>query len=451
MEKILVIDDNETLRYALSELLGESGFECKTADDGPSALNELKINSYDLAILDMKLPGMNGLEILKRIRDINKDIPVIMITAFGDVRTAVEAMKCGAQDFITKPFDNNSMILTIKKTLEINYLNQEVSILRKKVESTFYTGEVIIKSRVMKDVFEQVKIVAPTGLSVLIQGESGTGKEVMAGLIHKLSTRKDKPFVAVDCGAIPENLIESELFGHEKGAFTDARTSKEGKFELAEGGTIFLDEVTNLSEANQIKLLRVIQERKVTRLGGKKPINLDVRILAATNTRLAEAVNMRKFRQDLYYRLNEFHIDLPPLRERKEDIKQFIEFFIKDANEELNKNVTEVSDAVIQKLMNHTWPGNVRELRNVIRRAVLMTKGNVISSISVPNEISGLFENPPKVDGENISMGEYTKSVERELILKALEECEGNKSKAAKLLNMNERTLYRKIKSLGLK
>lgn len=451
MEKILVIDDNETLRYALSELLGESGFECKTADDGPSALNELKINSYDLAILDMKLPGMNGLEILKRIRDINKDIPVIMITAFGDVRTAVEAMKCGAQDFITKPFDNNSMILTIKKTLEINYLNQEVSILRKKVESTFYTGEVIIKSRVMKDVFEQIKIVAPTGLSVLIQGESGTGKEVMAGLIHKLSTRKDKPFVAVDCGAIPENLIESELFGHEKGAFTDARTSKEGKFELAEGGTIFLDEVTNLSEANQIKLLRVIQERKVTRLGGKKPINLDVRILAATNTRLAEAVNMRKFRQDLYYRLNEFHIDLPPLRERKEDIKQFIEFFIKDANEELNKNVTEVSDAVIQKLMNHTWPGNVRELRNVIRRAVLMTKGNVISSISVPNEISGLFENPPKVDGENISMGEYTKSVERELILKALEECEGNKSKAAKLLNMNERTLYRKIKSLGLK
>ncbi len=451
MEKILVIDDNETLRYALSELLGESGFECKTADDGPSALNELKNNSYDLAILDMKLPGMNGLEILKRIRDINKDIPVIMITAFGDVRTAVEAMKCGAQDFITKPFDNNSMILTIKKTLEINYLNQEVSILRKKVESTFYTGEVIIKSRVMKDVFEQIKIVAPTGLSVLIQGESGTGKEVMAGLIHKLSTRKDKPFVAVDCGAIPENLIESELFGHEKGAFTDARTSKEGKFELAEGGTIFLDEVTNLSEANQIKLLRVIQERKVTRLGGKKPINLDVRILAATNTRLAEAVNMRKFRQDLYYRLNEFHIDLPPLRERKEDIKQFIEFFIKDANEELNKNVTEVSDAVIQKLMNHTWPGNVRELRNVIRRAVLMTKGNVISSISVPNEISGLFENPPKVDGENISMGEYTKSVERELILKALEECEGNKSKAAKLLNMNERTLYRKIKSLGLK
>lgn len=451
MEKILVIDDNETLRYALSELLGESGFECKTADDGPSALNELKNNSYDLAILDMKLPGMNGLEILKRIRDINKDIPVIMITAFGDVKTAVEAMKCGAQDFITKPFDNNSMILTIKKTLEINYLNQEVSILRKKVESAFYTGEVIIKSRVMKDVFEQIKIVAPTGLSVLIQGESGTGKEVMAGLIHKLSTRKDKPFVAVDCGAIPENLIESELFGHEKGAFTDARTSKEGKFELAEGGTIFLDEVTNLSEANQIKLLRVIQERKVTRLGGKKPINLDVRILAATNTRLAEAVNMRKFRQDLYYRLNEFHIDLPPLRERKEDIKQFIEFFIKDANEELNKNVTEVSDAVIQKLMNHTWPGNVRELRNVIRRAVLMTKGNVISSISVPNEISGLFENPPKVDGENISMGEYTKSVERELILKALEECEGNKSKAAKLLNMNERTLYRKIKSLGLK
>lgn len=451
MEKILVIDDNETLRYTLSDLLGESGFECRTAEDGQAALREIQNDSFDLAILDMKLPGMNGMEILKRIKEINKNIPVIMITAFGDIKTAVEAMKNGAQDFIVKPFDNNSIILTIKKALEFNYLNQEVNLLRKKVESAYYTGEVIMNSRSMKEVFEQVNIVAPTGLSVLIQGESGTGKEVIAGLIHKLSTRTGKPFIAVDCGAIPENLIESELFGHEKGAFTDARSSKEGKFELAEGGTIFLDEVTNLSESNQIKLLRVIQERKVTRLGGKKPINLDVRILAATNIRLSDAVNMKKFRQDLYYRLNEFHIDLPPLRERKDDMKQFIEFFIKDANNELNKNVTGVSDGIIEKLMNHTWPGNVRELRNVMRRAVLMTKGNIITSISIPNEISNLFESPLSIDMENASMNSYTKSVERELIMKALDESEGNKSKAAKLLNMNERTLYRKIKNLGLK
>ena len=299
----------------------------------------------------------------------------------------------------------------------------------------------------MKKVFEKVNIVAPTNLSVLIEGESGTGKEVIACMIHNASDRKDNNFIAVDCGAIPESLIESELFGHEKGAFTDAKNAKEGKFELANGGTIFLDEITNLSDSNQIKLLRVIQERKVTRLGAKKSINLDIRIIAATNIKLSAAVNSRKFRQDLYYRLNEFCLELPPLRERKEDIGLFVEHFIRDSNKEMNKNIKGVSEKILEKLLSHSWNGNVRELRNVIRRSVLMSKGEIINSIDIPDEIK--FSS-----GENIpnktSVSEIKNEIEKEMILKAIHEAGGNKSLAAKSLDMNERTFYRKIKNLGI-
>lgn len=363
MEKILIVDDNEILRFTLTELLEESGFECNAVEDGAAALDEIKNTSYGLVILDMRLPGMGGLEILKKIRKSDPSLPVIMLTAFGDIKTAVESMKQGAQDFITKPFDNDAMIMAIRKTLELKYLNQEVKILRKKLDENYRAGEVIGESEVMKKVFEQVHVVAPTKLSVLIEGESGTGKEVIACMIHSSSDRADKQFIAVDCGAIPESLIESELFGHEKGAFTDAKNAKEGKFELAHEGTIFLDEITNLSDSNQIKLLRVIQERKVTRLGAKKAIKLDIRIIAATNIRLSEAVNNQRFRQDLYYRLNEFHLELPPLRERKEDIKLFVEHFIRDANKELHRNVNQISDNIMEKLVNHSWHGNVRELQ----------------------------------------------------------------------------------------
>lgn len=326
---------------------------------------------------------MSGFEILKKIKEKDKTLPVIMLTAFGEIKTAVEAMKLGAQDFITKPFDNDAMIMSIRKTLELKYLNEEVGLLRKKIDEKYRDSEVIGKSEAMKKVFEQVNIVAPTNLSVLIEGESGTGKEVIACLIHSSGDRKSKPFIAVDCGAIPESLIESELFGHEKGAFTDAKNAKEGKFELANEGTIFLDEITNLSESNQIKLLRVIQERKVTRLGAKKSIKLDIRIIAATNIKLAEAVNNQRFRQDLYYRLNEFNLELPPLRDRKEDISLFVEHFISDTNGELNKNVKGVSDNVMEKLISHSWHGNVRELRNVIRRSVLLSKSEIINTIDL--------------------------------------------------------------------
>lgn len=447
MEKILIVDDNETLRFTLTELLEESGFEYKAVEDGLSALDEIKNNFYDLVILDMRLPGMSGIEILKKIREKDKSLPVIMLTAFGEIKTAVEAMKQGAQDFITKPFDNDAMIMAIRKTLELKYLNEEVGLLRKKIDEKYRDSEVIGKSEAMKKVFEQVNIVAPTKLSVLIEGESGTGKEVIACLIHSSGDRSSKPFIAVDCGAIPESLIESELFGHEKGAFTDAKNAKEGKFELANEGTIFLDEITNLSESNQIKLLRVLQERKVTRLGAKKSIKLDIRIIAATNIKLAEAVNSQRFRQDLYYRLNEFNLELPPLRERKEDISLFVDHFIRDTNSELNRNVKGVSDKVLEKLVSHSWHGNVRELRNVIRRSVLLSKGEIISTIEIPNDIK--FSSQESSSGSS-SISDIKNDLEKDLILKAIKDAGGNKTKAAKILDMNERTFYRKIKNLGI-
>lgn len=451
MEKILIIDDNESLRYTLENVLEENGFFPSSVEDGYKAIEEIKTLKYDLVICDMKMPKMDGMKILAEIKKIDPDIPFIILTAFGDIKNAVEAMKQGASDYLTKPFDNDSMIITIRKALELRYLNKELEILRKKGDDS-YKGEGIIgKSPQMKEVFDQVKIVAPTNLTVLIQGESGTGKEVIANMIHRASERANKPFIAVDCGAIPESLIESELFGHEKGAFTDAKSQREGKFEQANGGTIFLDEITNLSDANQIKLLRAIQERKITRIGGKKALLLDVRILTATNIRLADAVNCSKFRADLYYRLNEFHIDIPPLRNRTGDLEYLVEHFIKDANEEFYKSVSSVSDEVMKKINRHSWPGNVRELRNTIRRAVLLTSGNIVEKINITDDVT------PKnsdIGSENefnkTSFETLTKKAEKDAILSALDESGGNKSRAAKLLNMNERTFYRKLKSLGI-
>ena len=451
MEKILVIDDNESVRYTLESVLDEAGFKTVAVEDGFKAIEEVKSKSYDLIICDMKLPKMDGMQIMEEIMKISPETPLIFLTAFGDIKNAVEAMRKGAFDYITKPFDNDDMIITIKKALELKYLNQELEILRRKSDESYKGSGIIGSSPQMKEIFEQVNIVAPTNLTVLIQGESGTGKEVIANMIHRSSQRAARPFVAVDCGAIPESLIESELFGHEKGAFTDAKMQREGKFEQANGGTIFLDEITNLSDSNQIKLLRAIQERKITRIGGKKPLNLDVRILTATNVRLADAVNNGKFRADLYYRLNEFHLDLPALRERTGDLPSLVHHFVKDANQELNKNVETISDEVMEKISKHHWPGNVRELRNTIRRAVLLTQGNVMERISITDEVGNVSrKNAPEENEDDQSLENVTKKAEKDAILKAIEEAEGNKSKAAKLLNMNERTFYRKLKSLGI-
>jgi len=451
MEKILIIDDNESLRYTLESVLEENGFTPTSVEDGIKALEEIKTKSYDLVICDMKMPKMDGMQILAEMKKIDPDLPFIILTAFGDIKNAVEAMKHGASDYLTKPFDNDGMILTLRKALEIRYLNKELAILRKKSDESYKGDGIIGSSPQMKEVFDQVKIVAPTNLTVLIQGESGTGKEVIANMVHRASERAHKPFVAVDCGAIPESLIESELFGHEKGAFTDAKSQREGKFEQANGGTIFLDEITNLSDSNQIKLLRAIQERKITRIGGKKALSLDVRILTATNVKLADAVNNNRFRADLYYRLNEFHIDLPPLRARTGDLSHLVDHFIKDANEELNKSVSSVADEVMKKIKAHHWPGNVRELRNTIRRAVLLTPGNIMEKINISDDVAPKTHyEPVNEESDNSTFETLTKKAEKDAILSALDEAGGNKSKAAKLLNMNERTFYRKLKSLGI-
>ena len=450
MEKILIIDDNESLRYTLENVLEEAGFQTKSVEDGIKAFDEVKSKSYGLIICDMKLPKMDGMQVLKKVREIDENIPFIILTAFGDIKNAVEAMKKGATDYLTKPFDNESMILTIRKALEMKYLNEELEILRKKSDNSYKGSGIIGDSPQMREVFNQVTIVSPTNLTVLIQGESGTGKEVIANMIHRTSNRAKGPFIAVDCGAIPESLIESELFGHEKGAFTDAKMQRTGKFEQANGGTIFLDEITNLTDPNQIKLLRAIQERKITRIGGKKAIDLDVRILTATNIRLADAINLKKFRTDLYYRLNEFHLDIPPLRERIGDIPLLVKHFIENANEELNKKVESVSEEVMDKILAHSWPGNVRELRNAIRRAVLLCGGIIIDHIKIIDEVETTNHITISDDGESLSFGDVTKRAEKDALLKALNDAGGNKSKAAKILNMNERTFYRKLKSHGL-
>jgi DNA-binding NtrC family response regulator len=372
-------------------------------------------------------------------------------------------MKLGAFDYITKPFDNEEIMLNIKKALETRSLRMEVEDLRRRLEEKTAITQFVGESPQIRQVMNQVKMVAPTDMTVIIQGESGTGKEMIARMIHQESPRHDKPFVAVDCGTLPENLVESELFGYEKGAFTGADAQKEGKFESANGGTLFLDEITNLLQSLQAKLLRVIQERKVQHLGGTKEIKIDVRIIAATNTILSDEVKKGRFRDDLYHRLNEFNIVLPSVREREKDIPILAKYFLEEANLEFNKKIEGISSEAMKSLFNYHWPGNVRELRNDIRRAVLVTDSNYIKEINLPlphpppSRGGGgcLFEDFDRLNlDKDTSLREITRkateTIEKEMIKKALAEAKNNKSKAAKILKIDRMTLYSKIKSLGL-
>lgn len=451
METVLIVDDNEDLQFNLSNIIQTEGYNVLTAGEGNKALKEVKSKLPNLVLLDMRLPGMDGMTILEEIKKIDNNIIVIMLTAFGEVKGAVNAMKLGAYDFITKPFDNEELLIVIKKALETQKLNYEVKSLRKQLDEKNLIEEVIGESKEFNQVLKQVELIAPTNMTVMIQGESGTGKEIICNLIHKLSLRKEQPLIAIDCGAIPDSLVESELFGHEKGAFTGADYTKQGKFEHANGGTLFLDELTNLTEANQMKLLRVLQERTIHRIGGKKAIPIDVRIICASNVKLSEFVNLGKFRNDLFYRLNEFHINLPQLKDRKDDIPILAKFFINGANKELERNVKSLSKEAAKTLLEYEWPGNVRELKNVIRRAVLLSNGELIQPEALSFHFIATNNEVPcdKTQGPN-SLEDATRQVEKEMILKALEKTGGNKIKAAKVLQMNRKTLYRKIKSLGI-
>jgi len=452
METILIVDDNEDLQFNLSNIIRSEGYSVLTAGDGSTALMLVESKSPELVLLDMRLPGMDGMKTLEEIRKIDNNVIVIMLTAFGEVKGAVNAMKLGAFDYLTKPFDNEELVIILRKALEARNLSKEVETLRKQLGEKKLFDKVIGQSPEFQQVLKQVQIIAPTNMTVMIQGESGTGKEVICSLIHKLSSRKDKLLVAIDCGAIPDTLVESELFGHERGAFTGADSQKTGKFEQAHGGTLFLDELTNLTEANQMKLLRVIEERIVQRLGGKKHIQIDVRIIAASNVKLFDSVAKGKFRNDLYYRLNEFHINLPLLRDRKDDIPLLAKHFLDEANKELEKNVKGFTPEAGKKLLNHLWPGNIRELKNVVRRAVLICESQLVNTENLFFDTPSESQEEPanSTPRDPLSLDDATKQVERELIKKALEQSGGNKIRAAKLLNMNRKTLYRKIKSLGL-
>ena len=457
MEKILIVDDDKDMRDILSDIIKSEGYEALTADDGRKALKKIRMHSPDLVLLDIRLPEMDGMKVLEEIKKIDKDLIAIMLTAYGGVKDAVHSMKLGAFDYITKPFDNEEIVLNIKRAFQTRYLNREVERLKKILEGKRIVERFLGESPQIKQVLNKIKIVAPTNMTVIIQGESGTGKELIARMIYQESLRKDKPFIAIDCGAIPETLVESELFGYERGAFTGADAQKEGKFEQAHGGTLFLDEITNLPQSLQAKLLRVIQERKVQHLGSSaKEIMIDVRVIAATNTILSDEVLKGRFRDDLYHRLNEFNINLPPLREREGDIPLLAKYFLEEANLEFNKKIEGISGEAMKSFLNYPWPGNVRELRNEIRKAALLTDSNHIREISLPADAVSDPErfDPLEVLDKGMSLREITKKtiemIEKEIIEKALIQAKNNKTKAAKILQIDRMTLYSKIKYLGL-
>lgn len=439
--KILVVDDEEIVRESLVEWLKEDGYYAEAAADGFEALEKLKEKSWDIALVDLKMPKMDGIELLEKIKEQSPDTQVIIFTAYATVHTAVQAIKKGAYDYLVKPLDPEEVSLLIERLIRSQELVREVSYLRKELSKQYRFHDLISKSPKMQQIFELAKVVAKSNSNVLILGESGTGKELLARAIHNESPRANGPFVAVSCVAIPDTLLESELFGHEKGAFTDAIAQKKGKFELAHGGTLFLDEIGDISPKMQLALLRVLEEREFTRVGGTKPIKVDVRIIAATNRNLQKAVEEGRFRDDLYYRLNVITIQIPPLRERKEDIPLLVEHFIEKFNIQMGKRVKGISQEAMRLLMEYDWPGNVRELENVIERAMVITKGELITPEDLFLPTSGKAEENP------LSL----EAVEKAHILKVLNETGWNIHRSAQILGIDRTTLYHKIRRYGLK
>jgi len=458
-KKILVVDDEPDMRWILTNVLKKEGYRTITADDGKKAVQKVIENDPDIILLDIRMPEMDGIQVLEKVREINPSTPVIIITAFADVKNAVQAMKLGAHDYLIKPFDNSELLLIIERALEKIALDDEVKYLRNALEDRINLSMRMGKSTKVDELVDKVKKVASSDFSVLIQGESGAGKELVAEAIHLNSRRSKGPFIVVDCGAIPETLIESELFGYEKGAFTGALKRKEGYFETADKGTLFLDEIINLPKSVQMKLLRAIWNKKIRHLGGLESISIDVRIICASNKDVYQQVEKREFRNDLYYRINEFKIDIPPLRERKDDILYLANIFLKEVAEELDKEIKVFSKEAKRLLLNFEWPGNVRELKNVVRRSALVAN-EIVTTDDFPDELQNLKLSGDSVDQidsiilQNLSWKELKKSYqikfEEQIIGKMLEYTEGNKSKAAKILKMDYKTFHTKVKELGI-
>ncbi|HEX9779154.1 MAG TPA: nitrogen regulation protein NR(I) [Geopsychrobacteraceae bacterium] len=470
IRRILVADDEESIRWVLSKALKKKGFSVDLAEDGRQALSLFRSNSYDLAVLDIKMPGIQGIELLQQFHEEKPETLVVIMTAESTMENAVAAMKHGAYDYLTKPFDLDALDAIILKAQKAAEVSDQLGQLKGELQEQYSFGRAIIgKSQPMQEVYKDLGRIAPSDVTVLITGESGTGKELVARAVHFNSPRLGKPFIALNCAAIPRELLESELFGHEKGAFTGATERKSGKFEQADGGTLFLDELGDMPLELQAKLLRVLQEKEITRTGGNQVMPVNVRIVAASNQDLATMVREKTFREDLFYRLNVVPIHLPPLRERKEDIEPLVEFFLKRAQEELGVQTREYSQDALSLLKKHSWPGNVRELENVIKRAALLSPNQVL----MPADFPGLFSNSD-LGGQEDSLEALVArklqnslaqmdlqdldnlyemvlhQVERPLINIILQQTRGNQVRTAEILGINRNTLRKKIKTLDI-
>jgi len=441
---VLVVDDDQDMRALLRDELQERGYRVTAAANGREALKKLGEEEYAVVLTDLRMQGMQGLELLGEVKRDHPGTNVIIMTAFGSVESAIEAMKQGAYDYVTKPIKNEEMALVVEKAVRDALLRREVQQLRRAVREDYSFHQILGKSKPMRAVFDLIRRVADSQTNVLITGESGTGKELAAKAIHFNSDRRSGPFVPVNCAAIPEMLLESELFGHMKGAFTDAKGDKRGLFEEAHGGTLFLDEISELPVMLQAKLLRAIQEKEIRRVGSTKSTAVDVRIIAATNLSLTDEVKAKRFREDLYYRLNVIEIRMPPLRERREDILLLVDAFLKKCAEASRKTVKGIAESALALLMDYPWPGNVRELENVIERAVTLTRGEKVLPEDLPPAIHG-SRGDRKVIDEAADKTLPLEDVEKEYILRILDKTGGNKYQAAQLLGIDRKTLYRKL------
>jgi two-component system, NtrC family, response regulator PilR len=441
--KILIVEDEKSMREVLRMLLEGEHYEVTTAADGLEGLSFIEKDIYDLVISDMKMPKADGLTVLKKVKELSPETIVIMITAFGTTETAIEAMKSGAYDYISKPFNIDEIRLIVRKALEKKRLSEELTLLREKVESTYALENIIGQSPGMQELFKIVPKIAQSSSNVLILGESGSGKELIAAALHNLSQRKEKNFVTINCAAFPEGLLESELFGHMKGSFTGAVYNKQGLFEIADGGSVLLDEIAEMPSSLQAKLLRVLENGIFRRIGGTTDIKVDVRVISATNKDLRQEIATGRFREDLYYRLNVIPITIPPLRERKEDIPLLAEHFLKKSTGTAKR----ISHEAMKLLMDYSWKGNVRELENIIERVVLFTEGEEIQPSDLPAEITGYA---PEFTGAPVDIDQIIGEMEKKYLLTALKKAGGVKTEAAKLLNLSFRSFRHRLQKYGI-
>lgn len=447
--KILVVDDEASHRKMIEAVLSDEGYEIKQADDGQTAIDAVKKEFYDLVLMDIRMSAVGGIEALKQIKEISPAIPIIIMTAYASIDTAVNALKSGAYDYLTKPLDIDELKILVQKTLRYHQLEKENIYLKERLNDRFDFSNIIGRSPAMKKLFETTALVAPSEATVLIFGESGTGKELIANAIHQNSPRKERPLITVNCAALPETLLESELFGHEKGSFTGAIARKQGRFQLAHHSSIFLDEVAEMAPATQAKILRVLQEREFEPLGSTQTIKVDTRVIAATNKNLEAEIKKGRFREDLYYRLNVVSLEVPPIRERREDISLLADFFLKRYAEKNKRVLKGFTPRAMDLLMRYDWPGNVRELENVVERAVIMARGEMITPAEFPDMLQEL-DPEVKATYVNLSPGRTLKDVEKDMIIRTLEETAGNRTHAAKILGISRRTLQLKLKEYGI-